>query len=116
MNKHCKKISTMLAVSFTLIAGFTTTASSDTSLSARNAYSLCTTAAEQWVDFCNGLIQGYADYAVLSGNACIPPGTTRTTMITIYTDRLPSSQAYKNNETALVAAVEILSRAYACRG
>ena len=115
MNKYCKNLSTMLAVSFTIIAGFTTAASSDTSLSARNAYSLCTTEDMDWINFCNGLIQGYADYAVLSGNACIPSGTTRTTMITIYTDRLPSSQAYKNNEPALMAAVEILSRAYACR-
>ena len=98
-----------------LITFFASSSSGDTFLSARNAHTLCTTAATQWVDFCNGLIQGYADYAVLTGNACIPSGTTRTTMITIYTDRLPGSQAYKNNEPALMAAVEILSRAYSCR-
>ena len=115
MNKHYKKIITMLAFSVTLISGFTTTAVSDTSLSARNAYSLCTTEDMDWINFCNGLIQGYADYASLSGNACFPTGTTRTTLITIYTDRLPRSQAYKSNESALVAAVEILSRAYSCR-
>ena len=116
MNKYFKKVSMILAVSLTMMAGFTTTASSETTLSARNAYSLCTTEDMDWINFCNGLIQGYADYASLSGNACFPTGTTRTTLITIYTDRLPSSQAYNNNDSALVAAVEILSRAYACRG
>ncbi len=115
MNKYCKKLSTILAVSFTLIAGFTTAASSETTLSARNAYSLCTKEDMDWINFCNGLIQGYADYASLSGNACFPTGTTVTTLITIYTDRLPNSQAYKNNEPALMAAVEILSRTYSCR-
>ena len=111
-----KRISKVAVVSLTVAVGLVSTASSETTLSARNAYSLCTTEDMDWINFCNGLIQGYADYAVLSGNACIPSGTTRTTMITIYTDRLPNSQAYKNNEPALMAAVEILSRAYACRG
>ena len=110
MIRFFKKISTMAAVSLTLAVGFVSTANSETTLSARNAYSLCTTEDMDWINFCNGLIQGYADYA------CIPSGTTRTTLITIYIDRLPSSQAYNNNESALVAAVEILSRAYACRG
>ena len=116
MIRFFKKISTMAAVSLTLAVGFVSTANSETTLSARNAYSLCTTEDMDWINFCNGLIQGYADYASLSGNACFPTGTTRTTLITIYIDRLPSSQAYNNNESALVAAVEILSRAYACRG
>ena len=86
----------------------------ETVLTSRNAYSLCNTTASHWVDFCNGLIQGYAEYAVLSGNACIPAGTTRTTLITIYTDRLPQTNAYSKNEPAIMAAVEVLGRAYPC--
>ena len=115
MKQFYNKISIILAVSFTITAGFTSTASSETSLSARNVYSLCTTEDMDWINFCNGLIQGYADYTVLTGNACIPSGTTRTTMITIFTDQLPDSQAYKNNYPALAAAEEILSRVYSCR-
>ena len=85
-----------------------------TVLSSKNAHSLCTTEAPHWVDFCNGLIQGYADYASLSGPACIPTGTTRTTMITLYINFLPQSAAYKQNDSALQAAAEILGKAYPC--
>ena len=43
---------------------FTNQASAEsTVLSSKGAHSLCTTEATHWVDFCNGLIQGYADYA-----------------------------------------------------
>jgi len=115
MIRFFKKIGTVAVVSLTLSIGFVSTASSETTLSARNVYSLCTTEDMDWINFCNGLIQGYADYAVLTGNACIPSGTTRTTMITIFTDQLPDSQAYKNNYPALAAAEEILSRVYSCR-
>lgn len=85
-----------------------------TVLSSKGAHSLCTTEATHWVDFCNGLIQGYADYANLSGAACIPKGTTRTTMITVYINFLAQSDAYKNDDSALQAAVEILGKAYPC--
>tara|TARA_B100000900_G_C20293091_1_gene598986 strand:+ start:251 stop:577 length:327 start_codon:yes stop_codon:yes gene_type:complete len=85
-----------------------------TILSSKSAHSLCTSGVMHWVDFCNGLIQGYADYASLSGAACIPTGTTRTTMITVYINFLPQSDAYKQGESALQAAVEILGKAYPC--
>ena len=84
-------------------------------LSSRNAHSLCTTADMDWINFYNGLIQGYADFVVLSGTACIPSGTTRSTMITLYTDRLPSTQAFSKDEPALAAAIEIFSRLYPCQ-
>jgi len=83
-------------------------------LSSKNAHSLCTTSDMDWINFCNGLIQGYADFVVLSGAACIPVGTTRTTLITLYTDRLPSTQAFSKDEPALAAAIEIFSRLYPC--
>ena len=94
---------------------FATQASAEsTVLSSKGAHSLCTTEATHWVDFCNGLIQGYADYASLSGAACIPTGTTCTTMITVYINFLPQSDAYKQDDSALQAAVEILGKAYPC--
>ena len=83
-------------------------------LSSRNAYSLCTTADMDWINFCNGLIQGYVDSLVLTGVICIPAGTSRTTMITLYTDRLPRTQAFSNDEPALAAAIEVFSRLYPC--
>ena len=83
-------------------------------LSSRNAYTLCTTKASHWIDFCNGLIQGYADYASLAEVACIPVGTTRTTLITVYINFLPQSEAYEKAGPALEAALEILSKAYPC--
>ena len=41
------------------------------------AVTLCLRPERQWQDFCNGLVQGYAEYAVLAGRACIPFGVTR---------------------------------------
>jgi len=89
-------------------------AGSDTILSSQNAYALCTQEVSHWIDFCNGLIQGYADYLGLAGEACIPNGTSRTTMITLFTDRLPSTSAYSSDEPAFVAAIEVFSRIYPC--
>lgn len=87
----------------------------DTVLTSKNVFRVCNIADEDWVSFCNGLIQGFSDYAVLSGNACIPVGTTRTTLITVYIDRLSATQAYADDAPALISAVEVLKRAYPCR-
>ena len=108
-----KKISTVAVVSLTFAVGLVSTASSETTLSSRNVYSLCTTEDMDWINFYDGLIQDYADYAVLTGNACIPSGTT-TTMITILQTNYLIVRN-KNNYPALAAAEEILSRVYSCR-
>ena len=63
--KEMKKLIAILSVVF-----FANQASAEsTVLSSKGAHALCTTEATHWVDFCNGLIQGYADYASLSGAA-----------------------------------------------
>ena len=93
---------------------FSTTVIADTVLSSRDAHELCTTAEMHWVDFCNGLIQGYADFLTAAEIACFPSGTTRTTLVTIFTDQLPNTQAYADDDLALLAAVEIFGRVYQC--
>lgn len=87
-----------------------------TVLATRNVISICTTADEDWVNFCNGLIQGYADFAVLSDNACFPAGTTRTALVTLFTgEAVIATTAYQNDEPALVAAVELFHKVYPCK-
>ena len=78
------KIIPRLALILLLIAP--SWARAETVLYSRNVYSLCTQEDMDWINFCNGLIQGYADYVVLAGASCIPAGTTRTTLITIFID------------------------------
>lgn len=85
-----------------------------TVLSSKNAYNLCTSDISHWIDFCNGLIQGYVDYASLANAACIPIGTTRTTLVTVYINFLPQSEVYETDGPALQAALEILGKAYPC--
>ena len=86
-----------------------------TVLATRNAISICTTADEDWINFCNGLFQGYADVAVLSGNVCIPAGTTRTAMVALFTGgAMIETTAYQNDEPALVGALKLFRRVYPC--
>lgn len=106
------KIIPRLALILLLIAP--SWARAETVLYSRNVYSLCTQEDMDWINFCNGLIQGNADYVVLAGASCIPAGTTRTTLITIFIDRLPSSSAYSNDKPALEAVIEVFSRIYPC--
>lgn len=106
----------------TLLAAFVLTCSMatsqtrlDTVIYSRNAYDACTRPEAAWINFCNGLIQGYAETAVIGNVACIPSGTTRTTLVTIYTNRLPSTEAYRRDDPAIYAAMEIFRVVYACR-
>ena len=87
-------------------------AEADTILSSQNGCALCTQEISHWIDFCNGLIRGYADHLGLAGEACIPNGTSRTTMITLFTDRLPSTSAYSSDKPAFVAAIKDFFRGY----
>jgi len=88
----------------------------DTILRTQNAYMICTTPDTDWVNFCNGLMQGYADYAVISGKACIPSGVTRTELATLFTSKLvKNTEAYKKDKPAVEEVSEIFSLAYPCK-
>ena len=112
-----KFIRTALAPLFIVLSfSFGTLASASTVLLSQNAYDVCTRADMNWINFCNGLIQGYADYVSLSKRACIPSGVTRTQLVTVFTSNLMrSTAAYQNNQAALLAAVEVFELAYPCK-
>ena len=77
----------------------------------------CTRVDDEWISFCNGYAQGVADFLELSGAACIPPGTTRTTIVTLI-DRATFSRIRDGSippETpALSIAIGVLEAAYPC--
>ena len=97
------------------LAVFTPAGASDSHLSARIALSLCTIAQPHWVDFCNGLMQGYADYAALVGEACFPTGITRTDLVQLFEENVRLTQAWRQDNAAILAATEIFSKQFPCK-
>ena len=85
-----------------------------TTLEPKEAIRVCNLPHEHWINFCNGLMQGFADYAVLSGNACIPTGTTRTTMVTLFADLKTDGVNFKDDDPALITANKLLKKYYSC--
>ena len=83
-------------------------------LRTKNAVKICTTPSQNWVDFCNGLMQAYSDFAIMSGAACIPVGVTRTQLVKLFTG-MTNTAAYKDDHAALVAAVEVFKLVYPCQ-
>lgn len=84
-------------------------------LKMREAYDRCTTADMDWVNFCNGLIQGYADAAIFIGEVCIPEGTTRTDLVGMFTGPwIKYQDAYKYDLPAFFGAMEVLKKKYPC--
>ena len=83
-------------------------------LRTQNAVKICTTPSQNWVDFCNGLMQAYSDFAIMSGAACIPVGVTRTQLVKLFTG-MTNTAAYKEDQAALVAAVEVFKLVYPCK-
>ena len=99
---------------FVIVLGHTSFASENV-LRTQNALQICTRSNANWVSFCNGLMQGYADYVMLAGLACLPQGVTRTELVKLFTaDQILDTKAYKNNDAALAAASEIFAAAYPC--
>ena len=85
-----------------------------TTLETKEAIRVCNLPQEHWINFCNGLMQGFADYAVLSGNACIPVGTTRTTMVTLLAGLKTDGVNFKDSDPALITANKLLKKYYGC--
>ena len=103
----------ILALVITVLAH--TSFASENVLRTKNALQICTRSNANWVSFCNGLMQGYADYVMLAGLACLPQGVTRTELVELFTaDQILETTAYKNNDAALAAASEIFAAAYPC--
>jgi hypothetical protein len=76
---------------------------------------LCLRQDPQIVSFCNGLVQGYAEYAVLSGKVCIPPGTGWRDLVDVFTaPEVVVTTGYIDNLPALETALEMFISRYPC--
>lgn len=80
-----------------------------------DAVTLCLRREPQWIDFCNGLVQAYAENAILKGVACIPFGTSRRELVEVFTGAdVVVSTGFIDNLPALETAVEMFVRHYPC--
>ena len=104
-----------ILVTLALLATLSTQASAEENvLRTQNAVKICTTPSQNWVDFCNGLMQAYSDFAIISGAACIPIEVTRTQLVKLFTG-MTNTAACKDDHATLVAAVEVFELVYPCR-
>lgn len=80
-----------------------------------DAVAICLGDQPQWIDFCNGLVQGYAEYVNLTRKACIPVGTSRRELVAVFTaPEIVISTGYIDNWPAFDTAVEVFIRHYPC--
>ncbi len=80
-----------------------------------DAVAICLRRDPQWIDFCNGLIQGYAENAILRGAACVPYGTTRRELVEVFTaPEVVATTGFIDNLAALETAIEVFARHYPC--
>ena len=68
-----------------------------------------------WINFCNGLMQGYADLIYVTDPSCIPAGTTRIFLSEIFTGpAIYNTEAYKYNYPAIYGAMEVFGNTFQC--
>lgn len=80
-----------------------------------DAVSLCLRNEPQWMDFCNGLMQGYADIAIVTGKACIPFGTSRRELVEIFTSPdVVMTTGYIDDLAAYETAMEVFIKNFPC--
>ena len=88
---------------------------SATYISTYDAIDVCTRADMDWINFCNGLMQGYADVIYELDPSCIPDGTTRTQLSDIFTGpAVYNTESYKYNKSAFSAALEVFMYTFDC--
>ena len=102
-----------------LFLGFSTLGAQaqSTLLTAEDLLTACTTPEESWISFCNGFMQAAADIAALSGEACLPEGTTRTDLAILYerqASTLMESDSEIGLEVGLAIASTIIQLEYPC--
>ncbi len=80
-----------------------------------DAVAVCLRDQPQWVDFCNGLVQGYAEYVVINQKACIPAGTSRRELVAVFTaPEVVVTTGFIDDWPAFDTAVEMFIRHYPC--
>ena len=92
--------------------------SQETVLSTRKLIDACTRADMHWVDFCNGFAQAAHDLAVVSRMACVPPGTSRTTLTTVFTAAAANVVEEKpeaGDAAGLIVFATIIQNTFPCR-
>ena len=81
-----------------------------------DAVALCLRREREWIDFCNGLVQAYAEHAILRGAACIPFGVSRRDLVDVFTGPdVVVSTGYVDNLPAIETAVEMFVRHFPCK-
>jgi hypothetical protein len=110
-----RAVAALAVASMPLVGG--SQASAETVMTAAEFEETCTRVDNTWISFCNGYVQGVADFLELSGAACITPGTTRTTIVTLI-DRATFSRirdgSIPPDTPALSLAIGVLEAAYPC--
>ncbi len=80
-----------------------------------DAVALCLLRERQWQDFCNGLVQGYADYVVIRKKACIPATVTRQDLVAVFAGpHVVVSTGYIDDLPAFETAVELFISHFPC--
>lgn len=115
IRKTLVTIALMSAMVVNIAAAFASRAESV--LSARDLFDACTRADMDWINFCNGFMQASNDYAVRSGIACTPTGTTRTRLVEIFEHsaaRLLVSQPELGDLAGIEVVVAIIGSEFPC--
>ena len=80
-----------------------------------DAVALCLRRERQSQDFCNGLVQGYADYVVIRKKACIPATITPQELVAVFAGpHVVVSTGYIDDLPAFETAVEMFIRHFPC--
>ncbi|GKY89565.1 hypothetical protein [Sinisalibacter aestuarii] len=88
---------------------------SQTYLHTTDAVAICLRRTPEWQAFCHGLMQGYADYAVVEGKICLPFGTTREQLLEIFTSpEVVVTTGYIDDRPAIETAVQMFIKAFPC--
>ena len=68
-----------------------------------------------WINFCNGLMQGYVDLIYATEPRCIPDRTTRISLSDIFTGpAIYNTEAYEYSDLAIFAAMEVFGTTFQC--
>jgi hypothetical protein len=87
----------------------------ETYLHTTDAVAICLRPHPQWKSFCDGLMQGYADYAVTEGTICLPFGTTRRQLVEIFTaPEVVVTTGYIDDLPAITTATQLFIKYFPC--
>ena len=84
-------------------------------LGTQEVVQLCLRQDDTWKNFCNGLIQGYAESANFTQRSCIPSGTKRRSLVEIFIQpEIVVFSGYIDDWPAIDSAAEIFAKYFPC--